>query len=982
MFDLLVSQRASGAFRAIQDALSVPVHPGTNVYVYVEPGQYRMDACQYRGSAVITATGGLGTVVLDSAGEYNLQVKGQVTLRGLVMRNWHADGRVLDVAGGSTVAEDCEFISAATRTLSARGGGELVVRRCRIRSGAIVYDDSAGLVEQSELLDPQQCGIALHKGSRVTVRDTSVLGAGEHGIWVNSGSRPLIERCQIENAQGAGILVQQHADAALKGGMIRRSGKSGLVVRDNAHAVVRDLETYETAFEGVWCTASARLAAVHLTVREAGRHGVMVTDQATADFRDCEVNGAAQAGILAQASGTATVIGGSVSGCDMGAVVDTAGHLGLEGIEVTRNTTGIVVDPNASARLHGCLVTANTGRGVVTARSSRVESRDMVSSGNGAEDLFDLDVKTELAPAEQVVQAHTAALTLARPEHTVPGDKMGDLDALMAELDAMVGLSRVKQEIAKLVTFQRVAEQRRNAGLPQGPAIGRHMVFSGAPGTGKTTVARLYGRLLATLGVAPSGHFSEVSRADLVGKALGETTQKTIAVFDQARGGVLFIDEAYTLSRRFGTGSDFGQEAIDTLVKLMEDHRDETIVIFAGYSAEMREFIAANPGLESRISRTIEFEDYSPDELTDIVEHLAAHHGFELADQTRDVLFTHFEQARRSQSFGNGREARRVFEAAVEQQALRLADRGQPSAAELTIILPEDLYGAVGRGLSMAYSDTHDAAHLRAVLERLSAMVGLDDVKAQVRDLLDLISTTRRRERAGLPADPVPGHLVFSGPPGTGKTSIARLYGELLAALGVLARGQLVEVTRADLVGRYVGHTAVQTAALFERARGGVLFIDEAYALSRPADTGHDFGQEAIDTLVKLMEDHRDEVVVIAAGYTTEMTGFLATNPGLASRFSRTIRFAPYTHAELLTILARQAQTSGFDISDDLTQAVDTHLTAHSATYTDGNAREIRKLFEAMKTSHARRIADQERNGRQPTLADLRTLTSDDIPSP
>jgi SpoVK/Ycf46/Vps4 family AAA+-type ATPase len=268
------------------------------------------------------------------------------------------------------------------------------------------------------------------------------------------------------------------------------------------------------------------------------------------------------------------------------------------------------------------------------------------------------------------------------------------LAALLGQLDELVGLQRAKQDVGTLVKLMQMVKRRLEAGLLP-PPLSRHLVFAGNPGTGKTTVARLYGQILAALGMLSTGHLVEVDRGTLVGEYVGHTAPKTQAAFRRAIGGVLFIDEAYALVPD-GRGNDFGQEAISTLVKLMEDHRDEVVVIVAGYPDQMVRFINANPGLASRFTRTLTFDDYSADELVEIVAHQAIAHQYTLADATRAALIDFFSGVERTEGFGNGRFARKVFQEMTERHARRISDRflgteGEVSADLLSTLMPEDL---------------------------------------------------------------------------------------------------------------------------------------------------------------------------------------------------------------------------------------------------------------------------------------------------
>jgi SpoVK/Ycf46/Vps4 family AAA+-type ATPase len=289
-------------------------------------------------------------------------------------------------------------------------------------------------------------------------------------------------------------------------------------------------------------------------------------------------------------------------------------------------------------------------------------------------------------PSAPVVTATPATAPATEPVE--PQQPARPLEELLAELEGLVGLAEVKAEIRTVANLIAVQNLRKERHLPVAEQS-RHLVFTGNPGTGKTTVARLLAEIYRTLHVVAKGQLVETDRAGLVAGFVGQTAARVVAVFEQALGGVLLVDEAYSLAR--GSDTDFGREAIDTLVKLVEDHRDDIVVIAAGYPDEMSEFIDANPGLRSRFPKTIHFPDYSDDELVAIFRSLCDANAYTLDDAATAAVAAWFRAQPREKGFGNGRLARNLFESSVARQASRIVTMTDPTDAQLCALAPEDV---------------------------------------------------------------------------------------------------------------------------------------------------------------------------------------------------------------------------------------------------------------------------------------------------
>jgi hypothetical protein len=538
------------------------------------------------------------------------------------------------------------------------GGGSAVDSAVVIEGAGV-----APLMESCVVSVASPRAIWVMEGAAPVIRDCSATG----GVWISDrGSNVELTRCVLETDLSTGVYVVEQARATLTDCRITGADTAISVAdRDSAVTIVR-IRIENSLYNAVHVRDRARVTISHSQITghgasmEVETQGTLVADHVVLEdafqtgisvkggegrFTECRVIGAREAGVW---------LGGGL------AVLDRC--------EVSGGRAAGFYVGGGDVTLTGCVAHDNEAEGFQLRTEAKLTA--CASYGNGKEDPVGIQPSAPVPPE-------------------LAGPSAATVEELLAELDALIGLAEVKAEVRTLIDIIKVGERRAAAGLKT-PPMSRHLVFTGNPGTGKTTVARLYGRILAALGLLERGHLVEAARVDLVAEYVGHTAVKTKRAFDSARGGVLFIDEAYALSPE-DSGRDFGREAIDTLVKLMEDHRDKVVVIVAGYTGEMARFIASNPGLESRFGRTIEFPDYSSDELVRITELLAGQHDYTLAAPTRGDLLAYYEQMERDEHFGNGREARRTFETMVAEHANRVARSHTDTAEELTTLLPEDM---------------------------------------------------------------------------------------------------------------------------------------------------------------------------------------------------------------------------------------------------------------------------------------------------
>lgn len=508
-------------------------------------------------------------------------------------------------------------------------------------------------------------------------------------------------------------------------------------------------------------------------------------------------------------------------------------------------------------------------------------------------------------------------------------------EQILSELNAMVGLEGVKNALKGLIADVKVQKLRKNEGVTENKKLSLNFVFKGNPGTGKTTVARLLGNILFNYGLIDSPEVVTYTKGMLLDGLVGGGSRLVEKMFQDSVGKLLFIDEAYQLAE------NDAKDALDAFTNMLTDKRfeDKLAVVLAGYPGDMAKLIQGNPGLERRFRNQILFEDYTNNQLTDIFINKVTSEKYMLDKDGKLYAKHYFESLKRNGSFMNAGAAIDLYERIRKNQAIRIVNMPSPPKEEISTIKPEDFPNYDLISIEKLQENKENNVSAKEELEKL---VGIDSIREQFYEYIKVAHYCRENPNSSISKSFRP-HMAFKGNPGTGKTTVARLFAEILQMEGLLLNNSVVEVGPTDLIGQHLGDTGPKTRGVCERSRGGILFIDEAYQLCRKnqVNGGDQYGKEAITELIKFMEDDRDTIVILA-GYADEIEYLIEKgNPGLSSRVTNNFVFGNYNPDILSSILFNKLNEFSLtdEFKDEMKKIIQNQYNEHKDEKIWGNAR-------------------------------------------
>jgi SpoVK/Ycf46/Vps4 family AAA+-type ATPase len=507
-----------------------------------------------------------------------------------------------------------------------------------------------------------------------------------------------------------------------------------------------------------------------------------------------------------------------------------------------------------------------------------------------------------------------------QPEQPVQLTQISDdddsLTSVLNELNNFIGLKNLKSSLSDFITYLNFVQERNQKGINTKENISANCIFLGNPGTGKTSVARLLGKFFKSIGLLEHGHVIEVDRAALVGEFIGETPQKTEKVINQAMGGILFIDEAYSLKRNKAE-KDFGQESIDIILKRMEDSNGKFFVIAAGYTALMQNFLESNPGLKSRFTHFFTFDDYSPEELTKIYKLFSSKEKFTLTNEAEELLTEKLkpicEQV--DETFGNARFIRNLFNETKVQLSKRyqMLPYDERNFNAMSKIIKEDILSAFNFYNRHNEGLTLNEDKLEKHITELNNLVGLDDIKITFNKLLASIKVEQLKKERSIVATPKNFNSIFIAEQGSGTSTLARLFGKIFKELSFIENGQLVEIDSSLFHGLNKIDSYLMVDKMFQESVGKIILVNDSILTLQ---TKSDFSESLLQYFLKKLYLYKEKVIVILSANLEDIKELLTNVPVVENQFPNIYNFGRYSTRELLEIALNICQKKNYKLDE------------------------------------------------------------------